>query len=171
MNNVRASGLIVSLGNSLRTDAEESFFASAPNPEPIGLHWEIDLQGVCTYADPNWRQGFGYGPEVAVGPGPACLMPADDARKFLSLLANALAEAKPILRFRHRIVRKDGAEVPMECQGGPLHDDSGNLTAYRFVSHVTSQARFSDDQGNFGAAEVDADIDARQLNIAYRLLP
>ena len=63
----------------------------------------------------------------------------------LALLSNALAEAKPALPFRHSTFRLGGCELFMVCHGVPMHDETGNLTGYRFVSQQSSQIGISDD--------------------------
>jgi len=122
--------------------------------------WEIDADGVYTYASPRVRDILGYAPEEVVGRRPSSFMPPEEARRVSALFAELAAERKPLVLLENVNLHKDGRRVVLETSGLPIFDDAGNWRGYRGIdrditprrlaeeAYWESEARFENMTGN-----------------------
>ena len=93
--------------------------------------WEVDRNGVYTYASPHCRELLGYEPKELIGKTPFDLMPPDEAKRVEKWFASIAAQRKPFRALENTIRHKDGHLVDLETNGVPMLDGEGNLLGYR----------------------------------------
>ena len=104
--------------------------------------WEVDREGVYTYASPKVRELLGYAPEEVVGKTPFDLMPPREAERVARIFAAIAREKKPFSGLENVNVGKDGRRVVLETSGVPVLDDRGNLLGYRGIDRdITEHKR------------------------------
>ena len=94
--------------------------------------WEVDANGLYTYASPIVEMILGYTPEDLVGKKHYYDLFAPDIREELKreTLA-AFGRREPIRNFVNTNIHKDGSKVVLETSGAPVLDDRGSLAGYR----------------------------------------
>ncbi len=95
--------------------------------------WEVDANGVYTYASPKVKDLLGYVPEEVIGKTPFDFMPADEAEKVGRQFAGIAAAQKPFERLENVNRHKDGHRVVLETSGTPAFDQDGTFAGYRGV--------------------------------------
>ncbi len=104
--------------------------------------WEVDGNGVYTYASPKSRDLLGYGPEEIVGKTPFDLMPAEDADRMRAVFMKFLALHRTIERLENVARHKDGRLVVLETSGVPVLTEDGKLLGYRGIDRdITERKR------------------------------
>ena len=93
--------------------------------------WEIDTNGVYTYASPKVRDLLGYEPQEVIGKTCFDLMSPEDAHRVSDIFEGVIEAEEPFAGLRNKCVRKDGTEIIVETAGTPIFDSEGNLTGYR----------------------------------------
>ncbi|MGB8707385.1 MAG: PAS domain S-box protein, partial [Dehalococcoidia bacterium] len=95
--------------------------------------WEIDRNGIYTYASPKVKELLGYEPEEVIGKTPFDLMPAEEAKRVANKFKDIVKNNKPIERLENINLHKDGHLVILETSGVPIFDNNGQLRGYRGV--------------------------------------
>lgn len=95
--------------------------------------WEVDGNGVYTYASPKVRDILGYEPEDVIGKTPFDLMPPEEAERVAGLFGPIAAAKKPFSMLANTNLHRDGREVVIETSGVPVIDNDGNLLGYRGI--------------------------------------
>lgn len=104
--------------------------------------WEVDRNGIYTYASPQVKPLLGYAPEEVLGKTPFNLMPQDEAQRMGSLFAAIVADGKPFANLENINLHKNGRRVVLETSGIPIFDDQGHLRGYRGVDRdITERKR------------------------------
>lgn len=107
--------------------------------------WEVDQNGVYTYASPKVRELLGYEPEEIVGKTPFDLMPSNEAERAARFFRDVVASRKPFTRFENTNRHKHGHLVVLETSGVPIFDGSGNLVGYRGIDRdITEHKRVTE---------------------------
>lgn len=107
--------------------------------------WEIDPNGVYTYASPKVRELLGYEPEEIIGKTPFDLMSPDEAARAARFFRDVVASRKPFTNFENTNRHKHGHLVVLETNGVPIFDGSGNLVGYRGIDRdITEHKRVSE---------------------------
>ena len=70
--------------------------------------WEVDANGVYTYASPKVRDLLGYEPEEIIGRTPFDLMPAEEAKRVSAIFQNIMHHKKPLESVENITRGKDG---------------------------------------------------------------
>jgi PAS domain S-box-containing protein len=111
-------------------DSEERFRQVAENSgEWI---WEVDTNGLYTYASPVVEKIVGYNPEELVGKKHFYDMFRPEDREDLKNAAfQDFAEKSPFREFINRIMHKNGSTVWLSTSGVPIVDSEGTLIGYR----------------------------------------
>jgi PAS domain S-box-containing protein len=110
--------------------SEERFRQIAENAQE--WIWEVDDQGLYTYASPAVTNMLGYSPGELVGKKHFYDMFHPDDREELKKAAfEAFARKEPFLEFVNRNVRKDGTITWLSTSGVPVLDERGRLCGYR----------------------------------------
>jgi hypothetical protein len=103
--------------------------------------WEVDANGVYTYASPRVRELLGYEPEEVVGKTPFDLMPADEAARVGALFQEIVVGCRPIVALENVNLDKRGRRVLLETSGMPFFDERGRLLGYRGIDRDITARR------------------------------
>ena len=104
--------------------------------------WEIDADGIYTYASPKVRDLLGYEPEEVLGMSPFELMPPGEAERLAAQFGSIMRSQQPFERLENTNVHKDGHLVVLETSGTPIFDAAGVFRGYRGVDRdVTDRKR------------------------------
>jgi PAS domain S-box-containing protein len=120
-----------------RKQAEEELREGAERfrrvAESVGdFIWEVDANGLYTYANPHVEQILGYTPEELVGKKHFYDLFAPSVRDDLKDAAfKAFANRQSFRGFPNPNVSKHGQIVHLETSGSPVLDRAGNLVGYR----------------------------------------
>ncbi len=94
--------------------------------------WEVDTEGLYTYASPSVEKILGYTPEELVGKKHFYDLFDPSVREELKAAAfQAFAERQMFRDFPNLNVSKSGNVVHLETSGVPMLDPTGNLAGYR----------------------------------------
>ncbi|PVX24581.1 MAG: hypothetical protein CW716_09750, partial [Candidatus Bathyarchaeum sp.] len=94
--------------------------------------WEIDTNGVYTYASPVVKEVLGYKPEEIVWKKHFYDLFYHEEKEELKTAAfQTFAEKKPFCNFLNRNVHKNRKTVWLSTNGVPVVDANGNLLGYR----------------------------------------
>jgi PAS domain S-box-containing protein len=104
--------------------------------------WEIDADGVYTYASPRALELLGYTPEEIVGKTPFDFMPPGEAQRVRNAFQPIWLQRKPLELLENALVRKDGRLVTVETSGMPMFAEDGSFLGYTGIDRdVTSRKR------------------------------
>ena len=104
--------------------------------------WEIDRDGVYTYASPRVREILGYAPEEIVDGTPFDLMPPPEAERVRKGFQEAANAHAPLERVEFCARHRDGRTVVLETSAVPILDEAGALTGYRGIDRdITARKR------------------------------
>lgn len=94
--------------------------------------WEVDAEGIYTYASPVVEKMLGYKPEEVVGKKHFYDLFHPDRREELKKEALEVYNRKqPFRDFLNLNIHKDGTSVWLSTCGVPMLDEKGNLRGYR----------------------------------------
>ena len=104
--------------------------------------WEVDENGVYTYASPRVRELLGYEPQEVVGKTPFDLMLPDEAARVGQAFAAIAAERKPFAGLENANRHREGHPVVLETSGVPIFDSAGEFRGYRGIDRdITRRKR------------------------------
>ena len=103
--------------------------------------WEINRNGVYTYASPKIKELLGYEPEEVIGKTPFDLMPAEEANRVASKFKDIIKNSKPIERLENISLHKDGHPVILETSGVPIFNSKGQLRGYRGIDRDITERK------------------------------
>ena len=133
--------------------------------------WEVDAQGLYTFASPLVEQMLGYTPEELGGKKHFYDLFDPAVREELKAAAlRVFAERKAFRGFHNPNVSKSGKIVHLETSGVPVLDSAGNLTGYRgadadVTERTQAEAALSDLSGRLiDAQEAERARLARELH-------
>ena len=110
--------------------SEERFREVAENEQE--WIWEVDAEGIYTYASPVVEKILGYKPEEVVGKKHFYDLFHPDRREEMKKAAFEVYNKKqPFREFLNLNVHKDGTSVWLLTSGVPMLDKEGNLRGYR----------------------------------------
>ena len=93
--------------------------------------WEVDKNGVYTFASGRVKQLLGYAPEEIIGKSPFDLMPEQEASRVRLFFQRIAADKKPINDLENWNLTKDGKLVCLLTSGLPIVDEKNELLGYR----------------------------------------
>ncbi len=103
--------------------------------------WEVDAEGVYTYASPQVEEMLGYTPQEIVGRTPFDLMPPDKGPQLREIFNALMETAEPINALENTILHKNGRHVILETSGVPVCEESGRVTGYRGVDRDITERK------------------------------
>ncbi len=92
--------------------------------------WEVDANGVYTYASPQIEQILGYTPDEIIGRTPFDLMEPDEGERIGPIFQYHVANKLPINSLENINLHRDGHEVILETSGSPILNDEGECIGY-----------------------------------------
>jgi len=103
--------------------------------------WEMNADGVFTYASPSIFKITGYKPEEILGKTPFDLTPPEESEKAARLFREKKANKKSLKWLEHNYLHKNGNSVIVETNGAPFFDSKGNLLGYRGVNRDITEKK------------------------------
>ncbi len=108
--------------------------------------WELDLKGKYTYASPQVKVILGYEPEEILGKTPFVFKPKGEdervARELLDMMKNGL----PVKNLQSTSIHKDGTEIILETNGGPIFDENDEIIGYRGVDRDVTERKVAESE-------------------------
>lgn len=111
-----------------------------------GWIWEINVDGVYSYAGPRVKDLLGYEPAEVVGRRPSEFAAPGEAAALTERLALLMAERKPIVNLETKKIHKNRAVIVVESNAVPLVDESGRLYCYQGIDRDITARRQVEDQ-------------------------
>jgi PAS domain S-box-containing protein len=113
-------------------ESEERFRQVSDNAQE--WIWEVDSNGLYTFASPVVTKILGYRPEEIVGKKHFYDLFVPEERKVLKKAAlQVFAQKQPFTRLVNSNLHKNGNTVVLETSGTPILDSQGMLLGYRGV--------------------------------------
>jgi len=122
--------------------------------------WEVDANGVYTYASPKVKDLLGYDPKEVIGKRPFDFMPPEEARRVAAEF-RAVGEARAVLEKLENVnLHKDGRAVVLETSGVPVFDANGTFQGYRGIDRDISERKRAEEELALKNALLDAQREA-----------
>lgn len=104
--------------------------------------WEVNAQGVYTYAGPNIKDLLGYEAAEVLGKTPFDFMPEEEAEKIRKIFNGKIINKEPFHGLENVNRHREGRLVVLETNGIPVFDQKGKLTGYRGIDRdITERKR------------------------------
>jgi PAS domain S-box-containing protein len=108
--------------------------------------WEVDVNGLYTYANPVVEEILGYRPDEIIGKKYFYDFFHPDIKDSLKEAAFAIIARKEAFRnFMNPNVHKNGKKVILETSGLPIIDNMGNLLGYRGSDRDITERKKAED--------------------------
>jgi PAS domain S-box-containing protein/putative nucleotidyltransferase with HDIG domain len=131
--------------------------------------WEVDPNGIYTYASPNVREVMGYGVGEVIGKSFIDFTPAREASRISKIFKSHVAKREPFAFLESSRVRKDGQLMIMESSGVPFFGDDGSLLGYRGIGRdITNRKKVEKDLEN-SLKKVEKTMEAAIQAISYTM--
>jgi PAS domain S-box-containing protein len=108
--------------------------------------WEVDRNGVYTYASPKVKELLGYEPEEVSGKRPFDFMPPDEARRIAHEFSAIVESQRPFRILENVNLHKDGGSVLLETSGVPIFDVNGQLCGYRGIDRDITERKRAEEE-------------------------
>jgi len=122
--------------------------------------WEVDVNGVYTYASPKVKELLGYEPEEVIGKTPFDLMPPEEAKRKSEEFRATMESQRPFARMENDNLHKDGRLVVLETSGVPFFDTAGRLYGYRGIDRDITERKRMEEQLLLVESAIEASISA-----------
>ncbi len=103
--------------------------------------WEVDKNGVYTYASPKVRDILGYEVDEVLGRTPFDFMLKEDAKKTSRFFREKAGKKVPFHGMENINRHKKGYLVVLETSGIPLFDEEGKLRGYRGIDRDITERK------------------------------
>lgn len=104
--------------------------------------WEVNRDGVYTYANPKVEELLGYQPAEVIGKTPFDFMPPDASAEAIAQFRALAKDPRPFSDFENLNRHKDGRLVMLETSAVPLFDKNGAFLGYRGIDRdITRRKR------------------------------
>jgi len=108
--------------------------------------WEVDINGVYTYASPKVRDILGYEQEEVIGITPFDLMPPPEKERVGAIFRDIVASQRPFERLENNNLHKDGRLIVLETSGVPIFDASGDMVGYRGIDRDITERKKAEEE-------------------------
>jgi len=109
------------------------------------LVWELDLDGVYTYAGPSVKNLLGYKVEEFIGTTIFDSVVREERKRTIAFFENRCNMPEPFSGWRVTLLHKEGKQVIVEIHGTPLFNQVEQLTGWcGFDRDITTQVRAQD---------------------------
>ena len=98
-----------------------------------GWIWEVDTNGVYTYASPQVKDVLGYEIDEVIGKTPFDFMSEDEAKRIVEVYGEIAFNQKAFSKLINVCIRKDGSQIHTETSAKPLYDEDGIFLGYRGI--------------------------------------
>lgn len=103
--------------------------------------WEVNEQGVYTYASPKIFDLLGYSPVEVLGKTPFNLMPEEEAARVSRMFADLVNSRLPIAGLENINMHKNGSLVVLETGAVPIFDYAGAFRGYRGIDRDITERK------------------------------
>ena len=107
--------------------------------------WEVNEQGIYTYAGPEVRDILGYAPEEVLGKSPFDLMPPNEAKRVAEIFAPISEARGPFALLENVNLHKDGHRVILEASGTPIFDSQGVFRGYCGIDRDITERKWAEE--------------------------
>jgi PAS domain S-box-containing protein len=128
--------------------------------------WEVDRNGIYTYASPKVKDLLGYEPEEIIGKTPFDLMPPDEAKRVAKLFNGIVESRKPFDRLENTNLHKDGRLVVLETSGVPILGERKNLLGYRGIDRDITERKRAREALQKAYDELETRVEQRTADLA-----
>ena len=118
--------------------------------------WEVNQDGVYTYASPKVKNLLGYESEEVLGKTPFDFISEDDKRRVADQFNKFMSNGKSFTALVNTNRHKNGHLVVLETSGVPFFDERGNLRGYRGIDRDITERRRAKDALIQANMELDA---------------
>jgi len=101
--------------------------------------WEVDCQGIYTYASPRVYDILGYKADEVLGKTPFDLMLPSEHERVSSIFSDCMARKSSFDSLVNSNRHKNGETVVLETSGVPILTDEGELSGYRGIDRDITQ--------------------------------
>jgi PAS domain S-box-containing protein len=108
--------------------------------------WEVDQNGIYTYASQRVRDILGYEPEEVIGKTPFDLMPPEEAKRVARIFKTFIYSQTPFSFVENINRHKDGKMVVLETSGVPFFDAKGTIRGYRGIDRDITERRKAEEE-------------------------
>jgi PAS domain S-box-containing protein len=106
--------------------------------------WEVDANGLYTYASPAVERLLGYRPEELVGRLHFFDLFPPEIQEIMARAAREyFAHRCAFQKFPNQVCHKDGRRIHLETSGEPVLDAAGRLLGYRGVDHDVTDLKLA----------------------------
>jgi PAS domain S-box-containing protein len=128
--------------------------------------WEVDANGLYTYASPVVEKLLGWKPSEIVGKKYFYDLFAPDLREELKKAAFQVFSRKESFRkFTNFNVHKDSRIVVLETSGSPIVDGSGHLLGYRGVDSDITERKWAENALQKAHEELERRVEERTAEL------
>lgn len=103
--------------------------------------WEVNAQGVYTYAGPKVKDLLGYEAAEVLGKTPFDFMPKEEAEKIRKIFNGKIINKEPFHGIENVNRHREGRLVVLETNGIPVFDKTGKLTGYRGIDRDITERK------------------------------
>ena len=108
--------------------------------------WEIDANGLYTFASGKVKQILGYESEEIIGKSPFDLIPKHEAARVRQLYGQMTADRQPLVDLVNWNLSKNGRLVCLQTNAVPVLDDNNDLIGYRGMHKDITERRHAETQ-------------------------
>ncbi|MCK5334673.1 MAG: PAS domain S-box protein, partial [Gammaproteobacteria bacterium] len=108
--------------------------------------WEVDAQGLYTFASERIKDILGYSSKEVIGKSPFEMMAEGEAERVGPVFIEQLTNKKPLVDLENWNIAKDGSRVCLLTSGVPMLDDGGNLLGYRGVDKDITERKIAEEE-------------------------
>jgi PAS domain S-box-containing protein len=108
--------------------------------------WEVDKNGVYTFASGKVKQILGYESEEILGKTPFDLMPKNEAARVRQIYNQLMAERQPFIDLVNWNLSKNGLLVCLQTSAVPIMDEKNGIVGYRGMDKDITERRYSETQ-------------------------
>jgi PAS domain S-box-containing protein len=117
--------------------------------------WELDEEGVYTYASPQVHNLLGYSVEEVIGKTPFELMPPNEKEQDKAKFRAILAEKRHFRLLENAFLHKDGWPVFLETSASPMFDAQGAFIGYRGIDRDVTERKEAEQDRQANAARLE----------------
>lgn len=101
--------------------------------------WEINIDGIYTYASPSIEEILGFSPEEVIGKHCTDFIAGESDNATASDFHALLQSGKPFEKVMNTCIDKTGKQIFLESSGVPVFDDKGAVTGYNGIDRDITQ--------------------------------
>lgn len=108
--------------------------------------WEVDQNGIYTFASGQVKQILGYEAEEIIGKSPFDLMPKNEAARVRQIFQQLCLQKQPLVDMVNWNLSKQGKLVCLQTNAIPILDEENRLRGYRGMDKDVTERRFAETQ-------------------------